>query len=167
MAREVTNDGDRITALASAGTLYLASYQKLTLTRSACGSIRSTLPTATPRTRTSSPTNMPLVLAKYAVRVVRLVRSTDRVSITTPASRTTASTAAKPLFVLRQFIADPLARLRQAHLVPGRKPGSVAVPAGSPPAAPAAVRQAAMPVARGRGSSPCRAGRTGDRPGYR
>ena len=49
MARDVTSDGDRITALASAGTLYLSSNQNVTLTRWGCGSILSILPTGTPR----------------------------------------------------------------------------------------------------------------------
>ena len=39
MARAVTSVGDRIAALASAGTLYLLSYQNEILTRSGCGSI--------------------------------------------------------------------------------------------------------------------------------
>ena len=39
MARDVTSVGDRITALASAGTLYLLSNQNEILTRSGCGSI--------------------------------------------------------------------------------------------------------------------------------
>ncbi len=55
-ARDVTSVGDRIAALASAGTLYLLSYQNEILTRSGCGSILSILPTFTPRMRTSSPT---------------------------------------------------------------------------------------------------------------
>ena len=37
MARAVTSVGDRIAAFASAGTLYLVSYQNETFTRSGCG----------------------------------------------------------------------------------------------------------------------------------
>ena len=56
MARAVTSVGDRIAAFASAGTLYLVSYQNETFTRSGCGWISVILPTFTPRIRTSSPT---------------------------------------------------------------------------------------------------------------
>ena len=56
MARDVTSVGDKTAALASAGTLYLSSYQNETFTRSDCGSILAILPTVTPRMRTSSPT---------------------------------------------------------------------------------------------------------------
>ena len=54
-ARAVTRDGDRIAAFTSAGTGYLRSTVKVTLAASGCGSIRSIVPTATPRMRTSSP----------------------------------------------------------------------------------------------------------------
>ena len=46
MVRAVTSVGDKITAFASAGTLYLLSYQKETLTDSGCGSMDSILPQA-------------------------------------------------------------------------------------------------------------------------
>src|ERR1700751_5930423 len=66
IAREVTSDGDRIAARASAGTAYCLSTENVTLELVGCGSILSTTPTATPRIRTSSPTNRPLASAKYA-----------------------------------------------------------------------------------------------------
>ena len=55
IARALTSDGDRIAALASAGTGYCLSTEKVTLVRFGCGSIASIVPTATPRMRTSSP----------------------------------------------------------------------------------------------------------------
>ncbi len=55
MVRAVTSVGDKIAALASAGTLYLLSYQKEILTDVGCGSMDSILPTGTPTMRTSSP----------------------------------------------------------------------------------------------------------------
>lgn len=55
IAREVTRVGDRTAALASAGTLYLLSYQNEILTRSGSGSILWIRPTFTPSIRTSSP----------------------------------------------------------------------------------------------------------------
>ena len=66
IAREVTSDGDRIAARASAGTGYCLSTENVTLELVGCGSILSTTPTATPRIRISSPTNRPLASAKYA-----------------------------------------------------------------------------------------------------
>jgi len=64
MARPVTSCGDRIAALALAGTLYLRSNQNEILDRSGYGSILRTLPTDAPRIRTSSPANTPLLLSK-------------------------------------------------------------------------------------------------------
>ena len=64
MLRAVTSVGDRMTALASAGTLYLLSNQNEILTRVGCGSMDSILPTGTPRMRTSSPAKMPLLFSK-------------------------------------------------------------------------------------------------------
>ncbi len=66
IAREVTSDGDRIAARASAGIGYCLSTENVTLELLGCGSILSTTPTATPRIRISSPTNRPLVSVKYA-----------------------------------------------------------------------------------------------------
>ena len=55
IARALTSDGDRIAASASAGTGYCLSTEKVTFVAFGCGSIVSTVPTATPRMRTSSP----------------------------------------------------------------------------------------------------------------
>src|SRR6201995_406636 len=51
IAREVTSDGDRIAARASAGSAYCLSTEKDTLELVGCGSILSTTPTGTPRIR--------------------------------------------------------------------------------------------------------------------
>ena len=55
IARALTSDGDRIAARASAGTGYCAVDREGDLRAFGCGSIASTVPTATPRMRTSSP----------------------------------------------------------------------------------------------------------------
>ena len=80
IARAVTSCGDRITAFASAGTWYLRSTQNEILDRTGCGSMVSIMPTGTPRMRTSSPANRPLLLSKYATMLVRPAWSVDRIA---------------------------------------------------------------------------------------
>ncbi|CAG6932433.1 hypothetical protein PICSAR240_04409 [Mycobacterium avium subsp. paratuberculosis] len=66
IARAVTSDGDSTAARAAAGIAYFLSTENVTFEPADWGSILSIAPTATPRMRTSSPTNKPLVSAKYA-----------------------------------------------------------------------------------------------------
>ena len=63
MARAVTSVGDMITALASAGTWYLSSSQKVILTRRLRFDLVD-LADRHPRMRTSSPAKMPLLFSK-------------------------------------------------------------------------------------------------------
>src|SRR6516164_182359 len=120
----VTRFGDRITALASAGTLYLSSYQNEILTRSGCGSILSILPTFTPRITTLSPAKMLLALSKYPTT---WVRPPDGISsATTPPISATTTATARAILVLRDFTVDPPARVadpaadRRTGWVPAR-----------------------------------------------
>ena len=55
MNRSPTIAGEMISALASAGTSYFASYHIFTVTSVPEGRTVSTLPTGTPRIRTSEP----------------------------------------------------------------------------------------------------------------
>src|SRR5271163_4176882 len=103
MDRGVTSDGDRTTALASAGTLYLSLYQKVILTRSGCGSIFSTLPTGTPRMTTSSPLYMPVLLAKYPTTFVRPMPLATPTTVTMPPIRTSTRATATPIVAFRDF----------------------------------------------------------------
>src|ERR1700722_11049856 len=106
MAREVTSDGDRIAALASAGTWYFALYQKLILTRRGWGSIESILPTGTPRTRTSSPAKIPLLFGKYPTTCIRPIAVSWRRTTASPEVRQIPNRTATP--IRRIFIADLL-----------------------------------------------------------
>src|SRR6267378_942870 len=145
MARAGTSDGDRITALASAGTLYLASYQKLILTRAPCGSMRSILPTGTPRISTLSPTKTPLLLAKYPTTWCRSISLVDRSAVNNPAASVTASTVASPILSLRDFTGLPLlARVLESPRGAGTTPVTVsAVASTACPALPGQVVPAA------------------------
>src|ERR1700678_4020245 len=97
MAREVTSDGDRIAALASAGTWYFALYQKLILTRRGWGSIESILPTGTPRTRTSSPAKIPLLFGKYPTTCIRPIAVSSRRTTASPEIRQIPNRTATPI----------------------------------------------------------------------
>lgn len=99
-----TSVGDRITALAAAGTLYLSSNQKVILTRLGCGSILSILPTGTPLIRMSSPTNMPLLLSKYATTWVRFVSSAARAAASDPPAVRLTKVTARAIRMVREFI---------------------------------------------------------------
>src|ERR1700756_2610962 len=96
MARPVTSIGEMIAALASAGTLYLLSNQNVILTRWGCGSILSTLPTGTPRMRTSSPGNTAVLLSKYPTTIVRPICVVARTATNSDTASTTARMIARP-----------------------------------------------------------------------
>src|SRR5271165_677847 len=161
MAREVTSDGDTITASASAGTLYFLSNQKSILTRCGCGSILSILPTRTPRIRTSSPTKMPVLLSKYPTACNLLTAPAERSAATTPAISTATNATANTVLALRGAVivlppsvrSDPVPAPRAPHPAPAQRPGWVSArawmpaPAGPAAAGPVAVRRAAGPEA--------------------
>src|SRR6478609_7693493 len=164
IARALTSDGDRIAARASAGTGYSLSTENVTLVRFGCGSIASTLPTSTPRMRTSSPLYRPLALAKYATKVLLDTRSHHGVATTVVATaRITARVAASAIRHLcwgpgrEEDQIDIVTDLRLAARAPAVRPSVAAVPLGPAPvpAAPAEGRRAAAQAgARGTDSNP-------------
>src|ERR1700722_2860341 len=154
MAREVTSDGDRIAALASAGTWYFALYQKLILTRRGWGSIESILPTGTPRTRTSSPAKIPLLFGKYPTTCIRPIAVSSRRTTASPEIRQIPSRTAMP--IRRTLIADlpgPAATNPRGARADrsARASGWVSTPYRAEPerAGPAAAHRVAEPVAVG------------------
>ena len=101
MARAVTSDGDRIAALASAGTLYLPSYQKVILTRSR---LRFDLVDLADRHTEDAH----VVAGEDAVAVVEVGDDASSCgpvadecqTAATPANRLSTSTAASPILAL-------------------------------------------------------------------
>ena len=160
MARAVTSVGDRITALASAGTLYLSSTQNVILTRVGCGSIAVDL-------ADWHPEDADVVAGEDAVAVLEVA---DDVGAVDRSGRAAARRPRRPAAAPGRRPADGSGHCRGHGRLPGG--GSVAphrararstgVGVGSgmdcvgrrPRAVPAAVRRAAAPAAaRGRGSS--------------
>src|SRR5258708_11333775 len=132
MARPVTSCGDRIAASALAGTLYLRSNQNEILELSGCGSILRILPTGTPRMRTSSPANTPLLLSKYATTIVRADSPVARIATITPATNTRARAVANTERARRSLVVTAAlqAAPRPARAV-GRRAAGPAAPAGA------------------------------------
>src|SRR5882757_255919 len=98
MARTDTSEGEMIAALTSAGILYWSSTQNEILDWPGCGSMRSILPTGMPRMRISSPGYNPLLLAKYAVKLIRDCWPVARTRTTVPPTKQMARRAAHASF---------------------------------------------------------------------